>query len=175
MRNSKTRTNREIRFRSDIRLIDEGGDLIGTMPVREALSIAEEKNLDLVEISPHARPPVCKIMDYGKFLYDTKKAIKKQKGPALKEIKFRPNTEKNDILTKTEQIKKFLSRGDRVQTVVRFKGRQNAHPEVGMNLLIAVKELIEREMDAVKFSIKKADRSIIMMIERSSTWKQQEI
>jgi len=169
MRTNKTRINREIRFRSDIKLINENGELIGMMPVRKALSIAEDKNLDLVEIAPQARPPVCKLMDYGKFLYKTKKNMKKQKAPSMKEMKFTPNTDINDIKTKVNKIKGFLEKGSKVQATVRFKGRQNAHPEIGFNLLGEVKRMIEEEVDSIRCSIKHAERSIVMMIERSST------
>lgn len=166
MRSNKPRINKEIRFKADVRVVDESGVLIGMMPAREALAIAEERSLDLVEIAPDSRPPVCKIMDYGKFLYSTKKSMKKNKTPPMKEMKFTPNTDVNDVITKVKKIKGFLSKGSRVQAIVRFRGRQNAHPEIGVNLLNQVREMIEQEIDHVRFSIKKAERSVIMMIER---------
>lgn len=118
------------------------------MLTRDAIAKAEEAELDLVEISPNADPPVCKIMDYGKYLYEKDKAAhaakKKQKQIQVKEIKFRPGTEEGDYQTKLRSITRFLEEGDKVKIVVRFRGREMAHQELGMEVMTRLKaELVE--------------------------------
>ncbi len=112
---------------------------MGIMLTRDALARAEEDGMDLVEVSPNAEPPVCKIMDYGKYLYQKDKAAhaakKKQKQIQVKEIKFRPSTEEADFQTKFRSITRFLEEGDKVKIVVRFRGREMAHQELGMQVM----------------------------------------
>jgi translation initiation factor IF-3 len=118
--------------------LDDGTQL-GIMLTRDALARAEDEGMDLVEVSPNAEPPVCKIMDYGKYLYQKDKAAhaakKKQKQIQVKEIKFRPSTEEADFQTKFRSINRFLEEGDKVKIVVRFRGREMAHQELGMQVM----------------------------------------
>jgi translation initiation factor IF-3 len=123
----------------DIRLIGANGENIGVVSPNRALMLAEEAGLDLVEISPTAVPPVCKIMDYGKFKYETQKreaeARKKQHVIEIKEIKFRPGTDKHDYDVKMRSVFKFLEEGDKVKVTLRFRGREMAHQQLGLELL----------------------------------------
>jgi translation initiation factor IF-3 len=120
---------------SPVRVVLEDGTQLGVMPTDQARAKAEELGMDLVEVSAHERPPVCKIIDYGKSQYDAKKrknaAKKKQKRVELKQIKLRPKTDVHDIAFKAKNARKFLEAGNRVQFEVRFRGRENAHPETG--------------------------------------------
>jgi translation initiation factor IF-3 len=132
----------------DIRLIAEDGSQIGIVTIEEALKAAGDKGMDLVEISPKSNPPVCKIMDYGKYKYQLeiseKMKKKKQSQIVVKEIKIRPKIDTNDLNTKRKQIEKFLSSGYRVKITVMFKGREIVHKELGMKIL---NELIEELKD----------------------------
>jgi translation initiation factor IF-3 len=123
----------------DIRLIGADGENVGVVSPVRALAMAEEAGLDLVEISPTAVPPVCKIMDYGKFKYETQKreaeARKKQHIIEIKEIKFRPGTDKHDYDVKMRSVLKFLDEGDKVKVTLRFRGREMAHQQLGVELL----------------------------------------
>ena len=123
----------------DIRLIGADGENIGVVSPNRALMLAEEAGLDLVEISPTAVPPVCKIMDYGKFKYETQKreaeARKKQHIIEIKEIKFRPGTDDHDYQVKMRSVMKFLGEGDKVKVTLRFRGREMAHQQLGLDLL----------------------------------------
>ncbi|VGM94881.1 Translation initiation factor IF-3 [uncultured Avibacterium sp.] len=125
-------------------MIDQDGEQAGIVSLQEALNKAEEVNLDLVEISPNAEPPVCRIMNYGKFLYEKGKAAKeqkkKQKVVQVKEIKFRPGTDEGDYQVKLRSILRFLEDGDKVKITVRFRGREMAHQDIGLNVLERVKE-----------------------------------
>jgi translation initiation factor IF-3 len=118
-----------------VRVVLENGDQLGVIPVEEALAKAQELGLDLVEISPNARPPVCKIIDAGKFKYEAAKKQREAKKAAttseVKQIKLRPKTDDHDIDFKSKHARRFLDEGNRVQFVVRFRGRENAHPETG--------------------------------------------
>ncbi len=131
------KANREIRA-LQVRLVDENGEMVGVVPIAEALRRAEVAHLDLVEISPQAEPPVCKMLDFGKFKYEAKKrhqdAKKKQRITVLKEVKFRPNIGQNDFDVKMRSIAKFLSEGDKVKASLWFKGREMAHSELGLQL-----------------------------------------
>ncbi|TJY56734.1 translation initiation factor IF-3 [Sinimarinibacterium sp. CAU 1509] len=122
-----------------VRVILDDGTQMGIMLTRDALARAEEEGMDLVEVSPNAEPPVCKVMDYGKYLYQKDKAAhaakKKQKQIQVKEIKFRPSTEEADFQTKFRSITRFLEEGDKVKIVVRFRGREMAHQELGMQVM----------------------------------------
>ncbi|MGA9753033.1 MAG: translation initiation factor IF-3 [Acidobacteriota bacterium] len=133
--------NRQIRVR-EIRVIDDDGAQLGIMTPDEALVMAEAKGLDLVEIAPTAQPPVCRIIDYGKFLYDEKKkaqeARKKQKQVVVKEIKLRPKIEEHDFQVKKRRIEEFLEDGDKVKITVRFRGREIVHPELAQRLLTRI-------------------------------------
>jgi translation initiation factor IF-3 len=132
------RTNERIRAR-EIRVIDENGEQLGVMPPFDALKMARERSLDLVEISPNAVPPVCKIQDYGKFLYEKDKsdraARKKQKVIVIKEVKFSVTVDEHDYQTKKNQAVRFLGEGDKVKASLRFKGRQMAHRDLGYKII----------------------------------------
>ncbi len=135
---SFVRTNERIRAR-EVRVIDENGEQLGVMPPFEALKMARERSLDLVEISPNAVPPVCKIQDYGKYLYEKDKseraARKKQKVITLKEVKFSVTVDEHDYQTKKNQAIRFLGDGDKVKASLRFKGRQMAHRDLGYKII----------------------------------------
>lgn len=126
-----------------VRLIDHLGENRGVVAIREALGLAAEQGLDLVEISPTAEPPVCKIIDYGKFKYEAQKraaeARKKQKIIELKEIKMRPGIDDHDYEVKLKQMRSFLGEGDKVKVTLRFRGREMAHQELGLVLLDRVR------------------------------------
>ncbi len=132
------RTNERIRAR-EVRVIDENGEQLGVMAPFEALKMARERSLDLVEISPNAVPPVCKIQDYGKFLYEKDKsdraARKKQKIITIKEVKFSVTVDEHDYQTKKNQAVRFLGDGDKVKASLRFKGRQMAHRDLGYKII----------------------------------------
>lgn len=132
------RTNRRIRAR-EVRVIGPGGEQLGVMPIDQALSYAQQQGLDLVEVSPMSKPPVCKVMDYGKFKYDEKKraneARKKQVVVRIKEVKMRPKTEDHDYEFKVNNIRRFLEDGDKARVTIMFRGREITHKEIGQNLL----------------------------------------
>jgi translation initiation factor IF-3 len=137
------RANREIRL-PRIQLINEEGENLGIVPTDQALQMAEEAGLDLVEIAPNAEPPVCKILDLGKLKYANQKkaaeARKKQKIVEIKEIKMRPNIDTHDYEVKMKAMNRFFEEGDKVKVTLRFRGREMAHMELGMKLLMQVKE-----------------------------------
>lgn len=130
--------NEQIRDR-EIRLIGEDGEQLGIMSARDAMKLAREANLDLVKIAPTAKPPVCKIIDYGKYRYEQarreKEARKKQKTIEVKEIRLSPNIDTNDLNTKVNQARKFVSGGNKVKVAVRFRGRELAHTAAGKTIL----------------------------------------
>ena len=132
------RINDRIRAR-EVRVIDENGEQLGILPPFEALRIARERGLDLVEVSPNAVPPVCRIQDYGRFLYEKEKseraARKKQKVITIKEVKFSVTVDEHDYQTKKNQAIRFLNEGDKVKASLRFRGRQMAHRELGYNII----------------------------------------
>ena len=140
------RVNEEIRV-PQVRLIDQEGEMMGVMGARDAMLRAYSVGLDLVEISPNADPPVCKILDYGKFKYEQQKkkneAKKKQKVIEIKEIKVRPNIDENDYQVKMRAMKSFIEEGDKVKVTLRFRGREMAHQDIGIRVL----ERIRAEMD----------------------------
>lgn len=131
------RINEEIRAR-EVRLVDEEGEQLGLFTLSDALKLAEEKSLDLVEIAPTAKPPVCKTMDYGKFKYEQskkeKEVKKKQKIISVKEVKLRLNIEENDFMTKARNAIRFLEDGDKVKVTIMFRGREITHSELGLQL-----------------------------------------
>lgn len=120
-------------------MVSGDGEQLGIVPIKEALRMAQEKELDLVEVSANAKPPVCRIMDYGKFRYEQskreKEARKKQRIISVKEIKLRPNIEDHDLETKSKNIARFLNDGDKVKVTMMFRGREMAHSELGKHLL----------------------------------------
>src|SRR5437667_7834987 len=132
------RVNERIRVR-EIRVIDDTGQQLGIMPPPQALTLARSKGLDLVEISPTAVPPVCRIMDFGQYQYEQQKrarqAKKHQKVIEVKEIKFRPRVDEHDYQFKKKHIERFLSEGDKVKATIFFRGREMAHPEIGRRIL----------------------------------------
>ena len=130
--------NEQIRDR-EIRLIGEDGEQLGIMSAREAMKIAQEAELDLVKIAPAAKPPVCKIIDYGKYKYEQarkeKEAKKKQKTVEVKEVRLSPNIDTNDMNTKINNAKKFISKGNKVKVTLRFRGREMAHVQQSKHIL----------------------------------------
>lgn len=130
--------NEEIKAR-EIRVVSSTGDQLGIMSVRDALKTASEQHLDLVEVAPTARPPVCRIMDFGKYKYEQQKrdkeAKKKQKIITVKEVKLRPNIEEHDFNVKMKNVLRFLSDGDKVKVTIMFRGRELSHPELGKEVL----------------------------------------
>jgi len=142
----KQRINGEINA-PEVRLVDENGEQLGVVATRDALRMAEERDVDLVEIAPAAKPPVCKLMDYGKFKYrEQKKAHEarlKQKQIQVKEIKFRPGTDEGDYKIKLRNLIRFLEEGDKTKVTLRFRGREMAHQEFGVRLLERVKADLE--------------------------------
>jgi len=141
--------------------------MLGVMSVDEAMSHAEQFGLDLVEVSPNADPPVCKILDYGKFKYEAQKkkneAKKKQKVIEVKEIKMRPNIDEHDYQTKMRSVNRFLGDGDKVKLTMRFRGREMAHQELGLNVLKRVQEEIS-EIAKVEAHPKLEGRQMIMVV-----------
>ena len=144
-----------------MRLISESGEQLGVVSVREALAMAEEQDVDLVEISPTAKPPVCKLMDYGKYKYQ--QAKKNQKQVQIKEIKFRPGTDEGDYQIKMRNINRFLADGDKVKVTLRFRGREMAHQQLGAQLLERVKEDLA-EVAQIESFPKMEGRQMVMMI-----------
>src|SRR3712207_2148476 len=137
------RANRDIRGVREVQLIDDAGQNRGVMPFPDALRAAEEAGLDLVEIAPNSTPPVCKILDYGKFRFNEQKkqaeARKKQKTVEVKEIKLRPGIDKHDYDVKMKAVHRFFEEGDKVKITLRFRGREMAHTDLGVRLLDRVK------------------------------------
>ncbi|MDA7424647.1 translation initiation factor IF-3 [Thalassococcus lentus] len=152
---------------TEIRLIGAEGENVGVVTPSRALEMAEEAGLDLVEISPNANPPVCKIMDYGKFKYEQQKreseARKKQKTIEVKEVKFRPGTDTHDYEVKMRNVFKFLENGDKVKITLRFRGREMAHQNLGRELLERVAE-DTKEIGKVENFPKMEGRQMVMMI-----------
>ncbi len=151
----------------EIRLIGADGENVGVVTPSRGLELAEQVGLDLVEISPNANPPVCKIMDFGKFKYEQQKreaeAKKKQKVIEVKEVKFRPNTDIHDYAVKMRNVVKFLEKGDKVKVTLRFRGREMAHQNLGRELLERVAEDV-KEIGKVENMPKMEGRQMIMMI-----------
>jgi len=169
VRETGPRINDRIRA-PEIRLIGAEGENVGVVTPARAIEMAEEVGLDLVEISPNATPPVCKIMDFGKYKYETQKkeaeARKKQKIIEIKEVKFRPNTDTHDYEVKMRSVFKFLENGDKVKVTLRFRGREMAHQDLGRNLLERVSEDIV-EVGKVDNMPKMEGRQMVMMLSPS--------
>lgn len=136
--NKGQRVNEQIRVR-EVRLIDDEGNQKGIVPTLEALKLAKDKDLDLVEVSPNANPPVCKILDYGKYRFEQEKKLrdakKNQKVLKLKEIRMQPKIGSGDLDTKAKHVQEFLNQGDKVKVTIRFRGRELAHTELGYDVL----------------------------------------
>jgi len=151
----------------EVSLIGDDGEQIGTIPTEEAMAIAQERDLDLVEVAPGAVPPVCRIMDYGKFKYKQSKraheAKKNQKVVHLKEVKFRPNTDQHDYDFKLKHALRFLAAGDKVKIVIFFKGREIVHREGGEKLLKRVIKDTE-EIAVVETMPKQEGRMLVMIL-----------
>jgi translation initiation factor IF-3 len=142
----EVRVNRQIRAK-EVRVIGEGGEQLGVMPVPKALQLADEHNLDLVEVAPSSVPPVCRLLDYGRYRYDMTKKQRKarqgQKTGMLKEIRVRPRVQTHDLETKIKAARKFLSDGDKVRFFVIFRGREITHPELGLKALQKVADSLK--------------------------------
>lgn len=151
----------------EVRLIGSDGEQKGVVATAEALSQAREEDLDLVEISPNAEPPVCRIMDYGKFLFEQAKkqaaAKKKQKQIQVKEVKFRPGTEEGDYQVKLRNLIRFLDHGDKAKITIRFRGRELSHQEIGMELLKRVEKDLE-PYGIVEQHPKREGRQLVMVL-----------
>ncbi len=169
MRDTGPRVNEKI-MAPEIRLIGADGENAGVVTPRRAMEMADEAGLDLVEISPNASPPVCKIMDFGRFKYETQKreaeARKKQKIIEIKEVKFRPNTDTHDYEVKMRNVFKFLENGDKVKVTLRFRGREMAHLQLGRELLERVAVDVE-DVAKIDNMPKMEGRQMIMMISPS--------
>jgi translation initiation factor IF-3 len=151
----------------EVRLVGVDGEPIGIVDVEKALAMAEEQEIDLVEIAPTAKPPVCRLMDYGKFKYNEQKkrheAKLKQKQIQVKEVKFRPGTDEGDYQIKLRNLIRFLSDGDKAKVTLRFRGREMAHQEIGARLLERVKADLE-EVGIVEQFPKMEGRQMVMVI-----------
>ncbi|WP_448189147.1 translation initiation factor IF-3 [Azospirillum sp. sgz301742] len=160
------RLNREITART-VRLVGANGEMIGIVSLRDAFDAAADAGLDLVEIAPQAEPPVCKILDYGKFRFEEQKkaneARKRQKIIELKEIKLRPNIDDNDYDVKMRAATRFLEEGDKVKVTMRFRGREMAHQDIGMNVLMRVRDRLET-LAKVEQMPKLEGRQMIMVL-----------
>lgn len=158
--------NEEIKDK-EVRLVDDEGNQIGVVPRSRALEMAFEKKLDLVNVSPNAKPPVCRIMDYGKYKYEMIKkerdSKKKQRVINVKEVRLTPNIETHDLETKAKNAKKFLSNGDRVKVAVRFRGRELGHTEMGKDVLDKFVELVS-EFGTVDKKPKLEGKNMIMFL-----------
>ncbi len=151
-----------------MRLIKDDGEQVGVVSLSEALEAADQASLDLVEISPNAQPPVCKVMDYGKFLFEKSKALKeqkkKQKQIQVKEVKFRPGTDEGDYQVKLRNLRRFLESGDKAKVTIRFRGREMAHQEIGIELLNRVKADLEDIANVEAFPNRVEGRQMIMVL-----------
>ena len=167
----ETQINEEIRDR-EVRVIDSDGTQLGIMPIAEAMRLADEKNTDLVKIAPQAKPPVCKIMDYGKYRFEQakreKEAKKNQRVIEIKEVRLSLNIDTHDFETKANQAIKFLKSGNRVKVSIRFRGREMAHPENGLVTMSKFAEAVS-EYGTVEKPAKIEGRSMLMFIAAKSS------
>ena len=151
----------------EVRVIAENGDQLGVMPVKEAMKLAQEAELDLVKIAPKAQPPVCKIIDYGKYRYELarkeKEAKKKQKTVEVKEVRISPNIDTNDLNTKVNNAKKFIAKGNKVKVTLRFRGREMAHMQQSKHILDDFAEMLA-EVAVVEKPAKLGGRSMSMVV-----------
>lgn len=158
--------NERIRDR-EVRLVSESGEQLGIMSSREALKLAREADLDLVKIAPNAKPPVCKIIDYGKYRYELarkeKEAKKKQKTMEVKEVRLSPNIDTNDLNTKANQARKFITKGDKVKVTLRFRGREMAHVNYSKQILDSFYKKLE-DIAVIDKNAKMEGRSMVMFL-----------
>ena len=151
----------------EVSVIGDDGESLGTIPTEEAISMAEDRSLDLVEVAPNANPPVCRIMDYGKHKYKASKkaheAKKNQKIVHVKEVKFRPNTDQHDFDFKLKHVQRFLENGDKAKVVIFFKGREIIHREFGQRVLERVAEKTE-DIAVIEQSAKQEGRTLVMIL-----------
>lgn len=163
---SELMINEQIRDK-EIRLIGENGEQLGIMSVKEAFKMAKEAELDLVKIAPTAKPPVCKIIDYGKYRYELarkeKEAKKKQKTVEIKEVRLSPNIEANDLNTKVNMAKKFIAKGDKVKVTLRFRGREMAHMQSSKHILDDFAEALA-DIAVIEKPAKLEGKSIMMVL-----------
>nr|WP_026050563.1 translation initiation factor IF-3 [Vibrio vulnificus] len=152
----------------EVRLTGADGESVGVVSIQEALAAAEEAGMDLVEISPNAEPPVCRVMDYGKFLFEKSKATKeqkkKQKQIQIKELKFRPGTDIGDYQVKLRNLIRFLEEGNKVKVTIRFRGREMAHQEIGVDVLERLKVDTVEHAIVESFPTKIEGRQMIMVL-----------
>ena len=163
---SELMINEQIRDK-EVRVIGENGDQLGIMSAKEALKLAQEAELDLVKIAPTAKPPVCKIIDYGKYRYEMarkeKEAKKKQKTVDVKEVRLSPNIDTNDLNTKVNSAKKFIQKGDKVKVTLRFRGREMAHMQSSKHILDDFAEMM-KDVASIEKPAKLEGRSISMVL-----------
>ena len=156
----------------EVSVIGDDGEPLGTLPTEEALNMARDQGLDLVEVAPTANPPVCRIMDYGKHKYKSSKkaheAKKKQKVIHVKEVKFRPNTDQHDFDFKLRNVHRFLENGDKAKVVIFFKGREIVHREFGMKVLQRVAEATEEDA-VIEQQAKQEGRTLVMILAPKNT------
>ncbi len=166
VREAQVRINRAIRVK-EVRVIDPEGKQLGILPIFEALRIAANYELDLVEVSPKSEPPVCRIMDYGKFKYQQQKkahdAKKKQAVVHIKEVKMRPKTEEHDLQFKLRHIERFLKEGNKIKVTVVFRGRELAHPDLGRNIIHRIIEGT-KEIGKVEQEARFEGRNFVMIL-----------
>lgn len=148
-------------------MIGPDGEQVGIMPVEEAMNLADENGMDLVEIAPNAEPPVCRVMDYGKYRFEQAKkaqaAKKKQKVTHVKEVKFRPGTEEADYQVKMRNVRRFIEEGDKVKITLRFRGREMAHQELGTAMLQRIRDSLEEEVVVEQWP-KMEGRQMVMLV-----------
>ena len=163
---TETRVNERIRV-PEVRLIGPGGEQVGIVRIEDALRVAADADLDLVEVAPEAKPPVCKIMDYGKFKYETAQKLresrKNQQQTVVKEQKLRPKIDPHDYETKKGHVERFLKAGDKVKITIMFRGREQSRPELGLRLLAKLAEDIE-PLGFVEATPKQDGRNMIMVV-----------
>jgi len=152
-----------------VRLVGPSGEQVGVVRVEDALRLAEEADLDLVEVAPDARPPVCKLMDYGKFKYESamkaRDARRNQANTQLKEIQFRPKIDEHDYATKMGHVKRFLEGGDKVKCIVRFRGREQSRPELGIRLLQRVRDETHRFATSKNQRLRTKENTVSIFLE----------
>ncbi len=166
IKEQRVRINEQIRI-SPVRLIDDEGEQVGIVSIEEARERAADKGLDLVEVAPDARPPVCRLMDYGKFKYEAarkaREAKKKQHSIQLKEVKFRPGIEDHDYDFKIRHARRFLEEGNKVKLTMMFRGRQLSHPELGLEVLQRVTEDLQ-DLSKVEMQPLREGRTMTMVL-----------
>ena len=160
------RINEEIRIR-EVRVTDANGEQLGVMLTRDALKLAEDRHLDLVEVAPKARPPVCRIMDFGKYRYEQQKrekeVRKKQKIITIKEVKLRPNIEQHDFEVKLKNARRFIEEGNKVKVTIMFRGRELSHPELGSEVLTKLAKALE-DVVSVERTAKLEGKNMTMIL-----------